>query len=71
VAAELGWTMPRAEKVLDSLEDGIRVCSEVTDEGVIVYEFREILNAPRGAQPLPDADDLRLGAPRRYDDDIV
>lgn len=42
VAAELGWTLPRAEKVLRSLDDGVRVDSEVTDEGVIVYRFREL-----------------------------
>ena len=45
VATRLGWTLPRAEKVLESLEDGYRVCSEVTDEGLIVYEFRELLHA--------------------------
>ena len=44
VATELGWTLPRAEKVLNSLDDGYRVSSEVTDEGLIVYEFREILH---------------------------
>jgi hypothetical protein len=43
VAATLGWPMRRAEKVLHSLDDGWRVNSEVTDEGVIVYEFRELL----------------------------
>lgn len=42
VAAELGWTMKRAEKVLQSLDDGLRVNSEVTDEGVIVYDFPEL-----------------------------
>jgi hypothetical protein len=42
VAAELGWSLRRAEKVLQSLDDGIRVSSDVTDEGVIVYEFREL-----------------------------
>ncbi len=48
-AAELGWSLRRAEKVLQSLDDGVRVSSEVTDEGVIVYEFRELgrsLNPP-------------------------
>ena len=51
VAAELGWTLARAEKVLRSLEDGFRVTSEVTDDGLIVYEFREILppSAPHSA----------------------
>lgn len=42
VAAQLGWTLPRAEKVLESLEDGYRVSSDVTDEGLIVYDFREL-----------------------------
>jgi hypothetical protein len=42
VAAHLGWPMRRAEKILQSLDDGIRVDSEVTDDGVIVYEFREL-----------------------------
>ncbi|HEX2191390.1 MAG TPA: hypothetical protein VHG51_20935 [Longimicrobiaceae bacterium] len=50
-AAALGWPLPRAEKVLDSLDDGLRVNSEVTDEGVIVYEFRELSHG-RG-RPLP------------------
>lgn len=45
-AASLGWSLRRAEKVLHSLDDGWRVTSEVTDEGVIVYEFREILLGP-------------------------
>jgi hypothetical protein len=45
-AAELGWTLPRAEKVLLSLDDGIRVDSEVTDEGVIVYHFLELRLPP-------------------------
>jgi hypothetical protein len=51
VAAELGWTLPRAEKVLNSLDDGYRVNSEVTDEGLIVYEFRELLRIPGGSDP--------------------
>lgn len=42
VAAELGWTMRRAEKVLQSMDDGLRVTSDVTDEGVIVYDFPEL-----------------------------
>lgn len=53
-AAALGWTLPRAEKVLNSLDDGIRVNSEVTDEGVIVYEFRELAHT-RGRLAGPEA----------------
>jgi len=47
VAACLGWPLARAEKVLHSLDDGWRVSSEVTDEGVIVFEFRELILKPR------------------------
>lgn len=42
VATEMGWPMARAEKVLNSLEDGLRVMSDITDDGVIVYDFLEI-----------------------------
>jgi hypothetical protein len=54
VATALGWPMRRAEKVLNSLDDGLRVNSEVTDEGVIVYEFLEVMHSPRrlaGGEP--------------------
>lgn len=53
VASSLGWTMNRAEKILNSLDDGLRVDSEVTDEGVIVYNFLEIIHR-RGPLPAPD-----------------
>ena len=50
VATEMGWPMVRAEKVLNSLDDGLRVMSDITDDGVIVYDFVEIRAAqlPRG-----------------------
>lgn len=48
VATELGWPMARAEKVLNSLDDGLRVMSDITDEGVIVYDFVEISAAQLG-----------------------
>ena len=53
VAAELGWTLRRAEKVLQSLDDGLRVTSDVTDEGVIVYAFPELTRSqsPRLSRP--------------------
>ncbi|MBA2671362.1 MAG: zinc ribbon domain-containing protein [Gemmatimonadetes bacterium] len=54
VAAHLGWPLRRAERILWSLDDGIRVDSEVTDEGVIVYEFREL------GRSATSASDLRL-----------
>ena len=53
VATEMGWPMVRAEKVLNSLDDGLRVMSDITDEGVIVYDFVEIRAAQlaRGSGP--------------------
>jgi hypothetical protein len=41
--------------VLDSLDDGLRVNAEVTDEGVIVYEFREVMHTPRRLSPGGEA----------------
>lgn len=54
VSAALGWPLPRAEKVLHSLDDGLRVDSEVTDEGVIVYEFREIRSSLPSSRRDPE-----------------
>jgi hypothetical protein len=54
VAQDLGWTLPRAEKVLMSMEDGYRVMGDVTPEGVIVYDFPELMHArPQADLPAP------------------
>ena len=42
VAAALELTMSAADRVLTSMDDGFRVRSDVTDEGLIVYEFPEV-----------------------------
>lgn len=44
VAANLNLSMQAAEKLLVSMDDGFRVRSDITDEGVIVYEFPEVLH---------------------------
>jgi len=36
--------MPAAEKVLISMDDGFRVRSEISKEGVLYYEFPEVLH---------------------------
>ncbi|HET7459759.1 MAG TPA: hypothetical protein VFJ82_00870 [Longimicrobium sp.] len=59
VATEFGWPMARAEKVLNSLDDGLRVMSDITDDGVIVYDFLEIRAAGLGQPSRPE---LRLHA---------
>ncbi len=47
VAAELDLSLEAAEKLLNEMEDGFRIRSDVTDEGIIVYEFPEVQHAPR------------------------
>jgi hypothetical protein len=42
VAADLEVTLAAAERVLFSLDDGFRVCSDVTDEGLLIFDFPEI-----------------------------
>ncbi|MBI4540663.1 MAG: zinc ribbon domain-containing protein [Gemmatimonadetes bacterium] len=42
VATELHLSLPAAERVLISMDDGYRVRSEITEEGLLIYEFPEI-----------------------------
>ncbi len=44
VAADLNLALPAAEKILTSMDDGFRVRSEISQEGVLYYEFPEILH---------------------------
>ena len=46
VAAELNLSLPAAEKVLTSMDDGFRVRSEISREGVLYYEFPEVRHRP-------------------------
>ena len=40
---DLDLSLPAAERVLFSMEDRVRVRSEFTGEGLLVFEFPEIL----------------------------
>lgn len=42
VAADLNLSLPAAERVLIAMDDGFRVRSEITKEGLILYEFPEL-----------------------------
>jgi hypothetical protein len=42
VAAELNLSLPAAEKVLIAMDDGFRVRSDISSEGVLFYEFPEV-----------------------------
>ena len=42
VAADLNLALPAAETILTSMDDGFRVRSDISTEGVIYYEFPEL-----------------------------
>lgn len=44
VAADLNLSLQDAEKILISLDDGFRVRSEISNNGVLYYEFPDILH---------------------------
>jgi uncharacterized membrane protein YphA (DoxX/SURF4 family) len=44
VATDLNLGIPAAEKILTSMDDDLRVRSIISDEGVIVYEFPELMH---------------------------
>jgi len=44
VAADMNLSLPAAEKVLVSMDDGFRVRSEISKDGVLYYEFPEVLH---------------------------
>ena len=46
VAAELSLSLPAAEKALIAMDDGFRVRSEITDDGILLYEFPEVRRRP-------------------------
>lgn len=59
VASRLNLSLEGAERVLLSLDDGFRIRSEVTREGLLVFEFPEIVWRRRGGGL--DRDPERLG----------
>jgi hypothetical protein len=44
VAADLNLALPAADKIMTSMDDGFRVRSDISNEGVLFYEFPEILH---------------------------
>lgn len=46
VAAALSMSLDRAEEIMIGMDDGFRVRSEVTEQGIIVYEFPEVRHRP-------------------------
>lgn len=44
VAADLNLSLPAAEKILAAMDDGFRVRCEISKEGVLFYEFPEVIH---------------------------
>lgn len=63
VAAELDLSLDASEKLLNEMEDGFRIRSDVTDEGIIVYEFPEVQHRPRLGRGQPANGAQTSGAP--------
>lgn len=55
VATRLGWPIDTALETLRSLDDGVRVTSTVTDEGIILFEFLELIHDPTRRRKTPAA----------------
>lgn len=57
VAASLNMSLDRAEELMNTMDDGFRVRSDVTEQGIIVYEFPEVLHRPSlDFSPRPQLD---------------
>jgi hypothetical protein len=46
IAAKLGWPLEVAQATVRSMEDGVRVTTTLTDEGVMLYDFPELIHDP-------------------------
>jgi predicted RNA-binding Zn-ribbon protein involved in translation (DUF1610 family) len=54
VAADLNLSLPAAEKILVSMDDGFRVRCEISKEGVLFYEFPEVVHRKELESGLSD-----------------
>lgn len=55
VATRLGWPIETSLDTLRSLDDGVRVTSTVTDDGIILFEFLELIHDPTRRENTPAA----------------
>jgi predicted transcriptional regulator len=44
VAADMNLSLATADKILTSMDDGFRIRSEISKEGVLYYEFPELVH---------------------------
>lgn len=54
VASDMSLSLPAAEKVLVAMDDGFRVRSEISKDGILYYEFPEVLHRPELGPGTPD-----------------
>jgi hypothetical protein len=54
VASDMSLSLPAAEKVLVAMDDGFRVRSEISKEGILYYEFPEVLHRAELGPGTPD-----------------
>lgn len=67
VATRLGWPMETALATLRAVEDGSHVFSSFTRDGVLVFEFRELIHdaSRRSVSPAPSEADALPAAVAR------
>jgi hypothetical protein len=46
VAAKLGWSLDDTAATMRALDDGVRVTTTLTDEGIMLYDFPELIHDP-------------------------
>ncbi len=49
IVLETGLNLKSAEETVNGMVDGIRVCMEVDERGLVVYEFPEIISRLEGS----------------------
>ncbi len=54
VASDMELSLPAAEKVLVAMDDGFRVRSEISKDGILYYEFPEVLHRSELGPGTPD-----------------
>jgi hypothetical protein len=54
VASDLNLALPAAEKILETMDDGFRVRSDISENGVLFYEFPEIIHRAALGMASPD-----------------
>jgi len=60
VVIHLGLNPREAEDLLEKMTDGLRIRMEVNDNGLIVYEFAEVIDSPQGTTTHTEHDQMTI-----------